>query len=196
MSGRKNLSESLLASYNLYSTVTFPTRIATNTSTLIDNIYIDIYNCKFTVHPLINGLSDHDAQVIKLSNLLISNPTSHYTLTRRIDSNTIQTFMYGLSYENWQEVFVEEDVNKTFNTFFNTYLRIVNASFPVVYRKKLTNSNPWITTGIKISCNTKRSLYKTCRNSSNPKYKAHYKEYCKILSDVIRAAKKKCTLTH
>jgi ribosomal protein L31 len=58
-----------LASFNLSSTVTFPTRIATKSSTVIDNIYIDINSSNFTVYPLINGLSDHDGQVIKLSNL-------------------------------------------------------------------------------------------------------------------------------
>ena len=74
VSSRKHLLESLLASFNLFSTVTFPTRIATNSSTLIDNIYIYINSCNFTVYPLINGLSDHDAQVIKVSNLYNINP--------------------------------------------------------------------------------------------------------------------------
>jgi hypothetical protein len=84
---RKHQLESLLASYNLFSTVTFPTRIATNSSTLID-IYIDINGCNFTVYPLINGLSDHDAQIIELSNLININPKNHYTFTRRIDTNS------------------------------------------------------------------------------------------------------------
>ena len=190
VSSRKHLLETLLASFNLSSTVTFPTRIATNSSTLIDNIYIDINCCNFTVYPLINGLSDHDAQVIKLSNLFNINPKNHYTFTRRIDSNSTWTFIDLLSYENWEEVFLEDNVNIIFNNFLNTYLRIFNASFPVVKSKESTKSNPWLTTGIRISCTTKRNLYATYRNSMDPNFKAYYKKYCKILSSVIRAAKK------
>jgi len=79
INSRRNLLESLLASFNLIGTVTFPTRISINSSTLIDNIYIDSNSCKFTVRPIINGLSDHDAQVMELSDLYNSHPQTHYT---------------------------------------------------------------------------------------------------------------------
>jgi hypothetical protein len=49
----------------------------------------------------------------------------------------------------------------------------------------------WITTGIKTSRLHKRELYLISRNSNNPQLKMHYKSYCKILSNVIKAAKKK-----
>jgi hypothetical protein len=179
-----------LASFNLFSTVTFPTRIATNSSTLIDNIYIDINSCNFTVYPLINGLSDHDAQIIELTNLININPKNHYTFTTRIDSKSTLTFIDLFSYENWEKVFLEDNVNLIFNNFLNTYLRIFNASFPVVKRKESIKPNPWLTTGIRISCTTKRSLYVIYRNSMDPNYKIYYKKCCKILSSVIRAAKK------
>jgi len=161
---RNNQLQSLLTSFNLFSTVTFPTRIATNSSTLIDNIYIAINRCNFTVYPLINGLSDHDAQIIEIANIFNINPKNHYKLTRRTDSNSILTFIDLLSHENWEEVFLEENVNTIFNNFLNFYLRIVNASFPVVKRKEFNKSNPWIMTGIKISCTTKCNLYVIYRN--------------------------------
>lgn len=55
----KQLSDSLLASHYLYSTVQFLTRILNNSSAAINNIFIN--KCKkdnFTVYPLVNGLSD------------------------------------------------------------------------------------------------------------------------------------------
>jgi hypothetical protein len=45
------------------------------------------------------------------------------------------------------------------------------------------------TTGIKISCNEKRELYLLSRESNDPKLCKHYKLYCKILSQVIKASK-------
>jgi hypothetical protein len=47
---------------------------------------------------------------------------------------------------------------------------------------------PWLTTGIKISCNKKRELYLLSRQSNDPKLCKH-KLYCKILSQVIKASK-------
>jgi hypothetical protein len=50
----------------------------------------------------------------------------------------------------------------------------------------------WLTSGIKVSCANKRRLYllAAARSSSDPKVKAHFKKYCRILSKVIEAAKK------
>ena len=44
-----------------------------------------------------------------------------------MDNNTMLNFITSLSYENWDEVFLEEEVNLIFNNFMNTYLRIFNA---------------------------------------------------------------------
>jgi len=104
---RTNQLRSLLASFNLFGTVTFPTRIATNSSTLIDNIYIDTNRYNFKVYPVINGLSNHDAQVMEVLNIFNPNPKNHYKLTRRIDSNSIQNLIDLLSHENWEEVFLD-----------------------------------------------------------------------------------------
>ena len=43
--------------------------------------------------------------------------------------------------------------------------------------------------GIKLSINHKRELYLSSRNSKNPKFKEHYKSYCKLLLKVIKEAK-------
>jgi len=99
-------------------------------------------------------------------------------------------FITSLSYENWDEVFLEEEVNLIFNNFMNTYLRIFNASFPIIIRKEHIKPNPWITSGIKILCATKRHLYVSNKFHKNPSQKAHYKNYCKILSSIIKEAKK------
>jgi len=111
------------------------------------------------VYPLINGLSDHDAQIIEILNFFHINPKKQYKLTRQIDNNTMFTFINFLSQESWEEVFIDEDVTLIFNNFLNIYLRIYNASFPIIKRTKFIKPSPWITSGIKISCITKWNLY-------------------------------------
>ena len=73
-SNYKTQLDYLLTSYNLSTAVDFPTRITDNTSTAIDNIFIDkTKNNDYTIEPVINGLSDHDAQVLVLHNIKIIN---------------------------------------------------------------------------------------------------------------------------
>ncbi len=68
-SSRLFLLETLLASFGLGSTVQFPTRNVSDSHSLIDNTFIDKNVHKFFVYPLINGLSDHDAQMLVLLDL-------------------------------------------------------------------------------------------------------------------------------
>ena len=187
---RKHLLESLLASFNLFSTVKFPTRTFNNSRTLIDNIYINTNAYNFAVSPLINGLSDHDVQIINLTHILSTTSKRLLSFSRRIDSDSIFKFTDLLSYENWEDVFVDNNVNILFNNFLNTFLKIFYACFPTRKKNEHKISKPWLTTGIRISCANKRKMYATYRISNNPNYRAYYKNYCKILSSVITTAKK------
>jgi hypothetical protein len=61
----------LLASYNLLSTVNFP-RLQNNSATAIDDIFIDVsLQGNYVTYPLCNGLSDHDAQLIVLTEVKV-----------------------------------------------------------------------------------------------------------------------------
>jgi exonuclease III len=56
-------TNSLLTTYKLTHTVNFATRIQNNSSTAIGNIFVDSIRLNSSsVSPIINGLSDHDAQ--------------------------------------------------------------------------------------------------------------------------------------
>ena len=61
--------DTLLATYNLISTINYPTRCTYRSNTTIDNIFIDfIHKDAYSTYPIINGLSDHDGQLIKFHN--------------------------------------------------------------------------------------------------------------------------------
>jgi hypothetical protein len=91
--------------------------------------------------------------------------------------------------ENWEEIFMDDDANTSFNKFLNIYLRIFHACFIKKHIKFSTVSKPWITKGIKTSCNRKRELYLKVRDNNEMEHKLYYKHYCKILSKVIKEAK-------
>jgi hypothetical protein len=94
-----------------------------------------------------------------------------------------------LSFEIWEPVFNNRDINTSFNQFLNIFLRHLYASFPLPRNRKYTQ-NSWITVGIINSCRKKRELYGEVKKSKNHKLLIYYKKYCKILTKVINLAKK------
>jgi len=138
------------------------------------------------------GLSDHDAQSTSIHSLIQRPPHKQYRFTRKINEHTINDFLIKLSYKNWETVFSTDEVNKMFNSFLDTYLKIFNSSFPLkrVHITKKNNNKSWITLGILTSCKHKRELFIASRNSNNLDLKTYYKRYYKILSAVIKEAKK------
>jgi hypothetical protein len=125
-----------------------------------------------------------------LHDIKIQNLRAHHYTKIQINEFTISEFKLNLSYESWDVIFTEENVDSLFNSFLNTYLKIFHHSFSLKKVYHSQHNKAWITTGIKISSQHKRDLYLLCRSTNNPKLKSHYKTYCRILSDVIKTAKK------
>ena len=118
----KQALNSLLTSYSLYSTIDFPSRIYNNSQTMIDNIFIKKFrNEKYLVSsPPINGLSDHDAQVLTLPNIITPDDTCEIYSYSKISKHTLNEFQPSLSYETWEDVFSSNDGDT--NTVFNNFL--------------------------------------------------------------------------
>ena len=98
--------DSLLLSYDLYSTVDFPARISNCSSTAIDNIFIDKFkNTNFTIKPLPNGLSDHDAQILILHDIKIQNlKAHHYTKSKSVTMNLALNYLYKVFIRPFQHI--------------------------------------------------------------------------------------------
>jgi len=91
MSNKRKSLDNLLAMYNLTSTVNFPTRIVEKSISMIDNIFINASR-NYTIKPHINGLSDHDAQILTISNFFVPNINTDPYYIRIINKNAIAEF--------------------------------------------------------------------------------------------------------
>ena len=87
----------------------------------------------YSIKPLINGFSDHDAQLLILENII--GPAQKHTSSsiRNYNDYSIQEFLLRLSMESWEDVFTENNLNNTFNKFLDTYLKIFNLLEPEFY---------------------------------------------------------------
>ena len=155
----KQSLNSLVTSYGLSSIITFPTRIQKKSRTIIDNIFINTFKFNnFLVYPSINGLSDHYAQCLIIHDILKYKLNTNALFNRKFDKLSIADFNNKLSYEIWDNVLSENDVNTSFNNFLNTYLKLFNSCFPLKKVQCNPNNKAWLTQGIKISCLHKRKF--------------------------------------
>jgi len=153
----------VIQTYNLTAVVNFPTRPQGNSRTMIDNIFID--NSKisnYSVFPFLNGLSDHDAQLLIIKDINLQSQSHYVYITININNYSVNKIKINLSYETWDCVFGlnnNPDVDTLFNSFLNNYLRIFYNHFPQHKFIDRHNHIPWITPGIKISCKQDSSTY-------------------------------------
>jgi hypothetical protein len=127
--------------------VNFPTRITKDNESLLDTIFIDItiYD-KIQIKPFVNGLSDHDAQIICLNKIEpIPKQKAPKIKSRLINDITISSFQKSLEEETWNQVYDSHGINETFNAFQNILLRHFEANFPITYRNRRSKQNNWIT---------------------------------------------------
>jgi hypothetical protein len=104
-----------------------------DSSTATDNIYVDsIRFSSSSTSPIINGLSDHDAQYLMINNIAAAaNLIPLKQRTRKVDNETIMQLQLLLKSETWESVYEDNDTN---NSFLYTFLNIFEASFPITYK--------------------------------------------------------------
>ena len=93
----------------------FPNEIQNISATVIDNIFIDVshFEC-YTVTPILNGLSDHDAQLFMISTDYTNTPIHKSKTARKINKYTIYDFIKKLSNDT---ILNSDDVSAMFNSF-------------------------------------------------------------------------------
>ena len=82
--------DNILLSYNLISIINFPTRVQNTSSTAKDNVFIDVTQFEsYTVTPITNSLSHHDAQLLKISTEYTLVPIHKFKTVWEINKYTI-----------------------------------------------------------------------------------------------------------
>jgi hypothetical protein len=112
-------------------------------------------------------MSDHDAQIIVLHDIIIQNDNNCFYCTRKINKSLVLEFNFKLTYDSWDNVFLYDDVNLSFNNILNTYLRIFYSTFPIKKIHYTSHTKAWLIQGIKTSCINKRKLFLNSRNSND-----------------------------
>jgi hypothetical protein len=87
-------------------------RVWSTSATALDNIFTDISQFEsYTIPPILNGLSDHFAQLLMISIEYLHIPTQKSKIFRKINKHMIPDFINKLSNESWDTIFNSDDVN-------------------------------------------------------------------------------------
>jgi hypothetical protein len=93
----KKANSNILSSFNLWTTITFPTRIGPNSISIIDNIFINEQHFTgYEVTSISNGLSDHEAQLFIAYLPVLTNHKNELLIKRNINYYNIAEFKMKL----------------------------------------------------------------------------------------------------
>lgn len=182
----------LFHSFNLFATITTPTRITPTSLTLIDNIFTSFPLPSVQALTLDTGLSDHLAIYLTLpaqTHPINSNPL--YSTKRSFSTKNIASFNKLLSLESWETLYEPCDPNSIFDTFLNIFLSHFNTAFPLKRKKiQTTKQNKWITSEIRSTANDLRTIHKSLKQHPSQALKTLYNIKKRTHARNIRAAKR------
>lgn len=187
----------ILESYQIAPTINLPTRITSQSSTLIDNILVSQFTSKIYSGNLLVGLSDHMPQLTIISNEFedLQRTNSHY-YQDWAKFNEIK-FRTEFASINWDNEIDQDDPNLAFQRFYSRIIELIDKNVP---RKKLTKrqrkreNKPWITKGIKKSLNERDKMFRKFLKEKNHVLRndlfLKYRRYRNRLVSIMRGSKK------
>ena len=188
-----------LGSCQVLPYITLPTRITSQSNTLIDNIFLSANNFSSLSGNLIVGISDHLPQFLFLDIKGKSISIKNNNLKRDWAKFDEEKFHNDFNNTNWDQILQCEknDSEASFNAFFDKFTSLYDKHVPLV---KLTKkqaklrSKPWITKGLLTSMKIRDSVLCDMNDTGDPKLKqflfSRYKFYRNRIVTLLRLSKK------
>lgn len=182
----------VMFSMNMYPLITKPTRITAHSATLIDNIFTNIIDESIISGLLFNDISDHlPVFMVHEANNLKNKNRNSFTYKRVITEQSKLAFKNDLAAQTWENVIIEQDVNRAYNSFVETFIRLYNKNCPIKkYKKNDCAKTPWMTKGLLNACKKKNNLYKQFLKYRTNEAELKYKKYKNKLTSILRENKK------
>ena len=187
----------ILESFMVVPSITCPTRVTANSSSLIDNIFISANPQKVFSGNLLTAISDHLPQFLIHDSFSVSNlPNTSGTYRDWVNFNR-DDFILDFLDKDWNLVINSMDSNQAFQLFINSLTSLIDKHAPIkkLTKKQLKSSlKPWITKGIKTSIYQRDKIFKLflkCKDENlKSEYHHQYKNYRNRITGLIRTSKR------
>ena len=187
-----------ISSYSFRPLILQPSRVTSNSHTLIDNIFINDLACFSTGGNITSSISDHFSQFAQIDIFEKIHTTKKARYSRDWKNFNRDRFNYELSNLNWANVTsLENDTNTSLSNFYSKIIDLLDHMAPV---KRLTKKEkglierPWITSGILKSMISRDKIHSDFRKEKNIDAKSilfnAYKRKRNMVTLLIRLSKK------
>jgi hypothetical protein len=118
-------------SYGLRPLISKPSRLSNYKCTLIDNIFTNEMHVESKSGLLICDITDH-LPIFAFCDYNVRHRNKElYVEKRDIKDCNVENFVNKLENTNWCDITKEDDVNKVYDGFINTVLKLYNECCPV-----------------------------------------------------------------
>ena len=182
----------ILHAHCVLSLINCPTRIAKESATLIDNVFINCYsNIDNTFQCLIyTDVSDH-FPILHVDFGMKLLDTDSVMTRRNLSYKNRQRFQESISCIDWGSFYNESDTQTAFGLFHSTLLKHFHRHFPKqTVKMRYTNRKSWLTQGLKDSIEVKDKLYKKYLKVRTVANEIRYKTYRNKLHHILKIAEK------
>ena len=191
----------MIGSFALLPQVIYPTRITSNSRTLIDNIFFDSSNVETFSGNLTWHISDHLPQFLFIKNMHPNKKIKFNLQKRNWNHFKHEDFILDYLEIDWDETLNLEakDTNLSFEIFLSKMNDLLDkhAQMEKLTRKQFENmSKPWLTPGIKQSINKRNKYHKLLVSTKDPVMKKIYEETFKIYRNLIVTLTRKSKNNH
>lgn len=183
----------LMLGYGMHPAVNICTRVTESSSSLIDNVFLNVPHDSSSV--VLNDVSDHFGLAILVpgifKNININCDARPKPKKLLVDSNTISRFKLRIEQLDFKFLQEELDLNLKFELWYgkikDTFLECCEVSG--IQKRRVSPNKPWITKSLLQSINRRRFLYKLSTRSNDPHDKVIYRVYNSRLNAALRLAK-------
>ena len=178
----------LMFSNSFIPLVNKPTRITSNSATLIDNIFTNEYKSenKYMTGILITDISDH-YPICHIVQCQKKTQAETYQLIRLINKSNLRKYINNIQNHDWTLVNQYRLCQTAFSYFSETLKRIFCDAFPVIrVKQRYINRLSWLTDGLKKAIKRKNELYKIYMKYDTGSNKITYTRYQNQLTSILK----------
>ena len=162
-------------SNSLLPAIKIPTRLTSQSKTLIDNIFISDITSDIIAGNLNISISDHLAQIVIFHDSNNPEPKTEAIFKRDFKNFDQTNFLMDMLNIDWnQQLQLErKDVDFAMHNFYTNIMKLLNVYAPFKKQKQkilLAKSKPWISKALLKSVDNKNKIYRKFLTTKNNEY--------------------------
>ena len=185
----------ILYSYSVFPLITKPTRVTSETATLIDYILtnnLDV-NSRHTQGILCCSISDHYGIFHVTDFSPVTDGEKPIMVKRDTCTKNVQKIISEVGRVDWNRIMDTNDTQTAYKQFHDMINKLYNTCFPFRKMKKLYyNRKPWLTSQMKHTIELKNKLYINQHKGNNTAEKTlYYKRFRNRLNHTLKTVERK-----